>query len=200
VSRKKAYWKDLVEELRSCERCPLHRRRNRVVPGEGNLSARLMFVGEGPGREEDKTGRPFVGAAGAVLDSFFSRCGIQRKDVFITNTVRCNPPGNRDPSTIEILRCRNFLQRTIELVSPKVLVALGKHAAGSLTDRYGDPIWSLKEKELIWKGDSLEVPIVVMYHPAFILRELKKRNRKVVQSELGLLKQAVEKSHQPSIR
>ena len=126
-----------LDELRAflgdCRRCDLAERRQRIVFGEGDPDAALMFVGEGPGAEEDRTGRPFVGQAGKLLDAMIEAMGLRREEVFIANVVKCRPPGNRDPKPQEAAACAPFLDRQIELIRPKVLVALGKPAANRLT-------------------------------------------------------------------
>ncbi len=122
----------IAEEIRACRRCPLHRSRTRAVPGEGNPKARIVFVGEAPGRNEDLQGRPFVGAAGRLLTELLLSIGLRREDVFITNVVKCRPPGNRDPRPEEIEACLPFLERQLQLIDPDVIVALGRHSALTL--------------------------------------------------------------------
>ncbi|MFW6082718.1 MAG: uracil-DNA glycosylase family protein [Chloroflexota bacterium] len=116
----------LAEEIADCTKCLLHRARRHAVPGEGPTDADIMFVGEGPGFHEDQQGRPFVGAAGAFLEELLDSIGLKRRDVFITNVVKCRPPGNRDPLPEEIESCRPYLDRQIELLSPTVVVTLGR--------------------------------------------------------------------------
>jgi len=194
-------WKELVNELSLCEKCRLHRRRCRTVPGEGSLRAPLMLVGEGPGRTEDQSGRPFVGPAGALLEAILSRCGIQRDNLFITNVVRCHPPGNRDPRFDEIAACQTYLQRTIEIISPRILVALGRVAGGILTQRYGDPMWALQEKQdLSWQNDHMSIPVKVMYHPSYLLRRLQIKDRDTIKFQIDLFKKIVDEVYHPSIR
>ncbi|MBN1459053.1 MAG: uracil-DNA glycosylase [Armatimonadetes bacterium] len=122
------------DQIRSCRLCPLCRNRTKAVPGEGASHARIMFVGEGPGGEEDRQGRPFVGAAGRVLDQQLRRIGLSRRAVFITNIVKCRPPGNRDPKPEEIEACRDYLLSQIALIQPAVICTLGRFAAQTLLD------------------------------------------------------------------
>jgi DNA polymerase len=119
-------------EVRGCPLCKLARTRKNAVPGEGRLAARIMFVGEAPGRCEDEKGRPFVGAAGRILDDLLQKAGIDRSQVFITNVVKCRPPNNRVPENDEEVACRPYLDRQIALIKPKVICVLGRTAYASL--------------------------------------------------------------------
>jgi DNA polymerase len=157
------------EELGDCKRCRLCEGRTQIVFGEGDPNARLMFVGEGPGAEEDKQGRPFVGKAGQLLDKMIGAMGLSRNAVFIANVVRCRPPENRDPQWDERLACRTFLLGQIEAIQPAAIVALGKVAAQTL----------LETEELIsrmrgrWHDHPHFPAIRVMptFHPAALLRD-----------------------------
>lgn len=122
----------VAEEVRGCPLCKLARTRKNAVPGEGQLAARIMFVGEAPGRSEDDKGRPFVGAAGRVLDDLLKKAGIERSQVFITNVVKCRPPGNRVPEEDESAACRPYLDRQVALIRPRVICILGRTAFSSL--------------------------------------------------------------------
>lgn len=119
---------EVADEVRGCTRCPLAARRTRTVPGEGNLLSDVLLVGEGPGAREDATGRPFVGPAGQLLDELLGAIGWERRDVFITNVVKCRPPGNRDPEPSEIATCGTFLDRQEAALDPAVVVSLGRHS------------------------------------------------------------------------
>ncbi len=123
---------EIGEEIRRCKRCPLHLTRTNAVPGEGNPRARIVFVGEAPGRNEDLQGRPFVGAAGKLLTELLEKIGLTREEVFITNVVKCRPPNNRDPRPEEISACLPFLERQLRIIDPEVVVALGRHSALTL--------------------------------------------------------------------
>jgi len=122
----------IAAEVKGCPLCKLARTRKNAVPGEGQLAARIMFVGEAPGRSEDEKGRPFVGAAGRILDDLLQKAGIERSQMFITNVVKCRPPGNRVPEDDESAACRPYLDRQIALIKPKVICILGRTAYASL--------------------------------------------------------------------
>jgi uracil-DNA glycosylase family 4 len=122
----------IADEVRGCPLCKLARTRKNAVPGEGQLSAKIMFIGEAPGRSEDEKGRPFVGAAGKILDNLLEKAGIERSQVFITNVVKCRPPNNRMPEEDEVAACRPYLERQIALIKPKVICILGRTAYSSL--------------------------------------------------------------------
>jgi DNA polymerase len=120
----------VAQAVRACTDCPLHRGRTNAVPGEGNPSADLMFIGEGPGFHEDRQGRPFVGPAGQLLEGLLASIGTNRDEVFIANMVKCRPPDNRDPQPPEVAACSKYLERQIELVNPKLIVTLGRFSLG----------------------------------------------------------------------
>lgn len=155
----------LAAEAETCESCGLSQGRNRVVFGTGDPDADLMFVGEGPGAEEDRQGLPFVGAAGQLLDKIVEAIGLAREQVYIANVVKCRPPGNRDPLPDEAAACRSYLDRQIELVQPKVIVALGRVAAQSLLGN-DLPLGRMRGRWFKVGG----VPTMVTYHPAALLR------------------------------
>jgi DNA polymerase len=161
-------WTQLKEAVAGCHDCALHARRNKTVFGVGDENADWMFVGEGPGADEDAQGEPFVGQAGKLLDSMLAAIDLKRgNDVFICNVVKCRPPGNRNPEPDEALKCEPYLQRQIELVRPKLIVALGRVAALNLLSREAS-IASLRGKVLDYEG----TPLIVTYHPAYLLRNL----------------------------
>jgi DNA polymerase len=155
----------LAEAAAACTRCRLAEGRRTVVFGAGNPQAELMFVGEGPGAEEDRQGLPFVGPAGELLTKIIQAIDLERDDVYIANVVKCRPPGNRDPQPDEVAACRGYLERQIELVRPKLLVALGKVAAQTLLGTEG-PIGQLRGRWHSVQG----IPTMVTYHPAALLR------------------------------
>ncbi|MGE0639113.1 MAG: uracil-DNA glycosylase [Thermoanaerobaculia bacterium] len=155
----------LAAEAATCERCALSQGRNRVVFGSGPENARILFVGEGPGAEEDRQGVPFVGAAGELLTKILGAIGLEREAVYIANIVKCRPPGNRDPAPEEVAACRGFLERQIALVRPRLIVALGRVAAQSLLGS-GEPLGRLRGS---WH-DLDGIPLRVTYHPAALLR------------------------------
>lgn len=127
-AERRAALEQVAAEVRACRRCRLHEHRTNAVPGEGHPSTEVLFVGEGPGLNEDRQGRPFVGPAGALLDDLLARIGWRRDEVFITNVVKCRPPGNRDPEPDEIAACAPFLRRQVEILDPALVVTLGRHS------------------------------------------------------------------------
>jgi len=155
----------LREQIGDCQRCGLAQGRTSIVFGEGAADARLMFVGEGPGHQEDLSGRPFVGAAGKLLDRMIAALGLAREQVFICNVVKCRPPNNRDPLPEEAATCGRFLRAQIEIVRPEVIVALGRPAAQFLLDTDA-PIGALRGRFHELDGARL----MPTYHPAYLLR------------------------------
>ena len=159
------------EDLGDCTRCKLHRTRKTIVFGEGNPKARLMFVGEGPGAEEDQQGRPFVGEAGALLTRMIRAIGFERQQVYIANIVKCRPPGNRAPEDDEIRACFPFLQRQIQVVRPRVICALGRVAAQTLLGT------SKGISQLRGSFHRLgDIRVMPTYHPAYLLRSQEKKS------------------------
>ena len=155
----------IAEIVRACEKCPLCETRTNAVPGEGNPNARLMLVGEGPGESEDLSGRPFVGRAGDLLTKMLEAIQVPRADAYIANVVKCRPPKNRVPLPDERAACMPYLRRQIELVKPKVLLALGTTASAALLD-VKSSLGALRGREHDWNG----IPLIVTYHPAALLR------------------------------
>ena len=156
----------LHEDIAACVACGLCRTRRRTVPGVGTVPAQWMFVGEAPGADEDAQGEPFVGAAGQLLDNMLAALGLSRsEDVFIANVLKCRPPGNRAPEPLEAAACRPYLDRQIELVSPRLLIALGKSAACTLLGVEAS-VASLRNRVHRYRG----TPLIVTYHPAYLLR------------------------------
>jgi DNA polymerase len=155
----------LRETALGCPRCRLAETRRHVVFGEGSPTAELMIVGEAPGAEEDRTGRPFVGRAGALLDLLLASVGFRREDVYICNVLKCRPPGNRDPQPEEIEACSPYLVRQVELIRPRAILACGTFAAQTLLGTNA-PIGRLRGGRHEWRG----VPLVAVYHPAALLR------------------------------
>ena len=154
----------LERRVNACTRCTLSQKRTNAVPGEGSRSADVVFVGEGPGFHEDQQGRPFVGPAGQLLDELLASVGLDRKDVYITNMVKCRPPNNRDPLPGEIEACKPFLDEQIEMIAPKVVVALGRYSFSKFFP--DEPIGKARGKPRLWNG----LVIYPMYHPAAALR------------------------------
>jgi DNA polymerase len=156
---------ELKKPVMACRRCPLARTRTNVVFGEGNPKAKLMFIGEAPGADEDEQGRPFVGRAGQLLTKIIEAMGLEREDVFIANILKCRPPGNRNPLPTEIANCSPYLLRQVELIKPKVICALGKFAAQTLLNTE-TPISRLRGNFYDYHGTKL----MPTYHPAYLLR------------------------------
>jgi uracil-DNA glycosylase len=153
----------IAAEVRGCPLCKLARTRKNAVPGEGQLSAKILFIGEAPGRSEDEKGRPFVGAAGRVLDNLLKKAGIERSQVFITNIVKCRPPNNRVPKEDELTACRPYLDRQIALIKPKVICILGRTAYSSLLG--GSSITANRGKILKRAGQKY----FLTFHPAAVI-------------------------------
>jgi DNA polymerase len=161
-------WDTLAARVSVCERCRLCERRTNSVFGVGDRDADWMLIGEAPGENEDKQGEPFVGQAGKLLDSMLHAVALSREDnVFIANVIKCRPPGNRNPELDEVARCEPYLKRQVELVKPKLIVALGRFAAQSLLKTEAS-IASLRGRVHDYQG----VPVIVTYHPAYLLRSL----------------------------
>lgn len=155
----------LRNEIGDCQRCPLHKGRTNLVFGEGNPDAQLMFVGEGPGRDEDAQGRPFVGRAGKLLTKIIEAMGFQREDVYIANIVKSRPPNNRAPEPEEVAACKPFLLRQIDIIQPKVIVCLGATAYQNLMESKV-AISKMRGKFHEWHNTQ----VMPTYHPAFLLR------------------------------
>lgn len=169
-AERRAALEAIADEVRVCTRCRLHETRTKAVPGEGDPSTEVMFVGEGPGMNEDRQGRPFVGRAGGLLVNLLGHIGWGRDDVFITNIVKCRPPGNRDPEPDEIAACAPYLARQLEALDPSVVVTLGRYSMGRFmpgvrisqahgTTRIADP-----------ETGARDATVFAMYHPAAALR------------------------------
>ncbi len=157
----------LAQKVSGCEACSLSQTRTQTVFGCGDPGARLMFVGEAPGAEEDRRGEPFVGRAGQLLDRIITQgLKLTRDQVYIANVLKCRPPENRDPRPEEVQSCKGFLEKQIELVNPELIVALGKPAAAFLTGEETS-LKRLRGQSPLYKG----IPVVVTYHPAFLLRQ-----------------------------
>ncbi len=157
-------WEKLLQEVSSCRKCPLHGARTHVVFGEGNPEADLMFIGEGPGADEDRQGRPFVGRAGELLTKMIHAMQFNREDVYIANIVKCRPPNNRVPEESEAALCMPYLERQIELVKPRVMVLLGATPVKYITGLTG--ITKLRGRWLEYRG----IKVMPTFHPAYLLR------------------------------
>ena len=163
-------WQELYDTCASCEKCPLHQTRTNCVFGVGNKNAKIMFVGEAPGEQEDLSGTPFVGRAGRLLDKFLYAVDINREDVYIANILKCRPPKNRDPLPAEEDACIDYLREQVRLIKPRVIVCLGRIAAMRLIK----PDFKITKEHGAWfeKGNFL---MTAVYHPALLLRDPRKK-------------------------
>ena len=175
----------IAGQVQKCRKCELGSQRTNAVPGEGNPKARIFFVGEGPGADEDAQGIPFVGRAGQLLDKIIAAMGLRREDVFIGNILKCRPPGNRDPKPDEIINCLPYLQKQIEAIDPEIIVALGAHAARTLLNT-NKSIGQLRGRfhEYYTSDDSEPVKLMPTYHPAYLLRNYSPDNRRRVWEDM----------------
>ncbi len=171
-------WPALREAVANCSACKLCQGRRQTVFGVGNMRAHWMVVGEAPGEQEDRQGEPFVGKSGQLLDNMLRAIGLTRgeaepaRQVYIANTIKCRPPGNRNPEPEELAQCEPFLIRQVELVQPKIILAMGRFAVQSLL-RSSEPIGRLRGRVHRYQG----VPLIVTYHPAYLLRNLEDKAR-----------------------
>jgi uracil-DNA glycosylase len=154
----------IEQEITECTQCSLCENRSNAVPGEGNEKAQVLFIGEGPGKAEDEQGRPFVGRSGKFLREMIHLVGLSEDDVFITNVVKCRPPENRDPKADEIMTCRPYLERQVEIIKPKVIATLGRHSMGRFLN---NAVISKVHGRVFQREDG--VCIFPLYHPAVAL-------------------------------
>jgi uracil-DNA glycosylase family 4 len=170
-------WSTIGDEVRGCRRCGLCETRRNTVFGSGPRDARWMLIGEAPGADEDASGEPFVGQAGKLLDQMLASIGLSReRDVFITNVLKCRPPGNRDPEPLEAATCSEYLYRQIDLLQPDLIVLLGRFAMQSVL-KTGATIASLRQQVHHYTGSGAQIPIVCTYHPAYLLRNLPEKRK-----------------------
>lgn len=162
---------DLHEEILKCLECNLTIKSNNHVPGEGNKNAKIMLIGEAPGEEEDRQGKPFVGKAGKLLTRILESVNIKRDEVFITNVVKCRPPNNRDPAPEEIDTCLPYLLRQIEIIKPKIIITLGRISAYTLLSKKNFSITKEHGKIFKFSNQTMLIPI---YHPSYLLRNPQK--------------------------
>jgi DNA polymerase len=194
TAAKQAQLDKIAEDTRACRKCDLGSLRTNAVPGEGSCDARIVFVGEGPGADEDTQGRPFVGRAGQLLDKILKAMDLERNDVYICNILKCRPPDNRDPKPDEIFHCLPYLQQQIEIIEPDIIVALGAHAAKTLLETTKSIGQLRGQFQQYYPGlGKKPVKLMATYHPAYLLRNYSSDNRrrvwddmKKVLAELGL--------------
>jgi len=160
---------NLREEIGDCHRCKLSKGRNNIVIGAGNADASLMFIGEAPGKEEDIQGEPFVGEAGMLLTKLIEKMGFKRDSVYIANIIKCRPPMNRDPEEDEVISCRVFLDRQIDIIAPKIIISLGRIALQTLMNNDKIKITAVRGTFFEYKG----IPVMPTFHPAYLLRNPK---------------------------
>ncbi len=183
VSDPRESYRLLLEEIGRCRRCPLAEIRKNPVPGEGGNRKRLLFVGEGPGEDEDRLGRPFVGRSGKLLDKILASISLVREDIYITNIVKCRPPGNRDPEPGEVTACRSYLESQIRLLKPRLIVTLGLPAVRTLLETTSS-LGRLRGRLYDYRG----IPLLPTYHPAYILRSYTVENRKKAWEDIKMVR------------
>lgn len=178
-------WEELEESIKGCNKCKLYKTRQNIVFGEGNKNAKIMFIGEGPGADEDRQGEPFVGKAGQLMNLAFDILGIKREEIYIANVVKCRPPSNRNPEDDEAFACLNYLRNQVMLVKPEIIVLLGNVALKNILGKeYG--ITTSREKWIEKKG----IMYMPTWHPAALLRDESKKidfikDLKLVMERLG---------------
>lgn len=163
-------WSKLQQAVTNCTACPLAESRTQTVFGTGNHSADWMLIGEAPGQQEDLQGEPFVGKAGQLLNEMLLAIGLKRENVYIANMIKCRPPNNRDPENKELTSCRSFLDQQVDLIKPKIILAVGRIAAQSLLNTQ-QPLMRLRGVQHEIKG----TPMIVIHHPAYLLRSLSEK-------------------------
>jgi len=198
TQEKESMMNRLEDEIKSCTLCPLHASRKNAVPGEGSLDAKVMFIGEAPGRNEDIQGRPFVGAAGKLLDQLLELAGLKREEVYITNVVKCRPPSNRDPAASEKNACQPYLEKQIKIISPKLIVTLGRHSMMEMLGLAGYRATSImRERGRIRKIRlfGLEVLLMPTLHPAAALYNPKTKS--LLEQDFQRIKEILKKLESP---
>lgn len=178
----------IAAEVKGCPLCKLARTRKNAVPGEGQISGKIMFIGEAPGRSEDEKGKPFVGAAGRILDDLLKKAGIERSQVFITNIIKCRPPNNRVPAEDELIACRPYLDRQIALIKPKVICILGRTAYSSILG--GSSITASRGKIIERSGQKY----FSTFHPAAVIYN--KSLRSILEADLKRLAAEINKKEE----
>jgi DNA polymerase len=182
-------WEELRSTVAACTRCQLHQSRTQTVFGVGNRNADWMIIGEAPGAEEDRRGEPFVGRAGKLLDEMLRAVGLDRSAVFIANILKCRPPNNRDPAVDEAASCRGYLEQQIEMIKPRLVLAVGRIAAQNLLHS-DSPVGRMRGQ--VHSLNTGQVPVVVTYHPAYLLRSPSQKRK--VWDDLCLARQVVKES------
>ncbi len=189
---------ELKERVKACNKCALSKTRGKIIFGEGNPHAEILVIGEAPGREEDKIGRPFVGKSGELLNKILTVCGFSRNEhIYISNIVRCHPPGNRVPSVSEVQTCFPYLLEQIGFIDPKIIITLGATPLKELTDNKGAKITKLRGRWINW-NDRLLMPV---YHPAALLRNpaLKADTWEDFKNVVRKYRELVDRTHQTGV-
>lgn len=192
---KKESMESIANEVKACRKCGLWRTRRNAVPGDGSLDASILLVGEAPGYWEDAKGKPFVGAAGKLLDTLLAEINLSRNMVYITNVVKCRPPENRDPLSVEVETCTPYLNRQIRIIKPEIIVTLGRHATSYVLSEAGlkkvAGITKLRGKLYSIKPFGLSVSVLPTFHPAAVLHNPKYKD--ALERDFQFLKSLVEK-------
>ncbi|MCD6431565.1 uracil-DNA glycosylase [Candidatus Bathyarchaeota archaeon] len=184
----------IAQQILNCRKCPLHKTRKNPVPGEGNPQAKIMFIGEAPGYWEDVKGKPFVGAAGKFLDTLIAILNLSRKDIFITNVLKCRPPKNREPSPNEVQQCTPYLDKQIRIIQPKFIITLGNYSTGYILSKAGLPFNGITQAHGKFYETTilnLHVTVFPTFHPAAGLYS--GRYKKLLQQDFQLLKKEISK-------
>lgn len=178
----------IAQAVAQCTKCSLHKTRTHTVPGDGNPDARIVFVGEAPGKTEDEQGKPFVGRSGKLLTNIIEAMGLKREEVFICNIIKCRPPDNRDPRPEEITACMSYLFGQLSMIQPEIIIALGAHAAQTLLDT-NTAIGQLRGKFHTYQPGPGAEPIKLMatYHPSYLLRNYSQDNRLRVWEDMRMV-------------
>jgi len=192
---------ELCKEILNCKRCSLYKTKTNYVPGEGNPESKIMFIGEAPGGEEDKQGRPFVGKAGKYLtETIKNKLGLDRKDVYITNILKCRPPNNRDPNEEEIKACSIWLEKQLEIIKPDIIVTLGRYSTRWIFEYFGlkfTSIMKVRGNIYIAKKWGKEVKVIPTLHPAAVLYHNQWKN--LFEEDFDLIKKVLENKDKKSI-
>ena len=185
IKEKQQQLDQIAQQVGQCHKCDLAKTRLKVVPGQGNPNARLVFVGEAPGASEDEQGLPFVGRAGKLLTDIIKAMGLSRQEVFICNILKCRPPNNRDPQKEEIINCEGYLHEQLRVIEPEIIVALGAHAAKTLL-QVTTPIGQLRGKfyDYVPGLGTEPIKLLATYHPAYLLRNYSPDNRRRVWDDM----------------
>jgi DNA polymerase len=191
ISKLENEFKKVKNEVLNCKKCPLYKTRTHPVIGEGSLQAKIMMVGEAPGYNEDKEGRPFCGAAGKILDELLESISIKRGDIFIANILKCRPPGNRNPQADEIKACTPYLERQIEVIKPEAICALGNYSTAFIMEKYGiagqiQGISKIHGKIFQSKTLFESIKIIPLYHPAVATYNI--NMKKILKKDFQILK------------